>query len=282
MAKKTPQDPTGMRYNRAKSIRQLSRRLSVAQLIVLNIVRSLPTRLKVNEYDYSLVTPQALAETRRIITDVMYGQLETEEDETPFVWWFTPRIEQPYRQGAIEEVTELNRVLFDAVMAGSILLTTIPVDTYLTTKVYRDGLQLVKSEVYHSIKSLGQRTADQVMRVINDGIQAGISKQEIARQVLERFEVSKSAAKRIVDTEVNKSYNDSRIRAIQTIRDETGLNFMVEHISALLPTTRKHHADRHHHIYTPSQQTAWWNKGANRISCHCSVRSVLNENTEGS
>ena len=46
------------------------------------------------------------------------------------------------------------------------------------------------------------------------------------------------------------------------------------HISALLPTTRSWHADRHGNVYTPEQQRRWWDEGANRINCHCSVRSV--------
>jgi len=49
------------------------------------------------------------------------------------------------------------------------------------------------------------------------------------------------------------------------------------HISAFIPTTRPHHGRRHGKVSTPEQQNAWWAKGANRINCHCSVRTVLLE-----
>jgi len=54
-----------------------------------------------------------------------------------------------------------------------------------------------------------------------------------------------------------------------------GLKSMEMHYSALSPTTRLTHAQRHGNLYTVEQQRSWWAQGANSINCKCSTISVL-------
>jgi len=235
-------------------------------------VEKLPAQFVANEYAYPNVLP---LDSVRAVNDIIWGewQVEKEEDNPPPFWWFGALIELPYRQGALEQLTEINRLA----AITETLRGAIPVDSYLLSRHYRDGLAFLQADAHLSIKSLAERTASQVVREINSGIATGLSREEIADNVINRLDVSRSNAARIVDTEVMKAYNRNRLRAVQMAREETGLDLRVQHISALLPTTRKHHADRHMHTYTPQQQMEWWARGANSINCKCSVRSVLNE-----
>jgi SPP1 gp7 family putative phage head morphogenesis protein len=151
---------------------------------------------------------------------------------------------------------------------------TIETQSIISSSRYIDLVDAAVNKNYPLFKGLSETTSKQVFQVINDGIDGGLSKNAIRRKILERYEVAKSSAKRIVDTEVNKAYNNARTDLIQDYRDN-GEPLAVQHISALLATTRSHHAARHGLAYTPEQQNKWWNSGTNRINCHCSIRAIV-------
>jgi len=54
-----------------------------------------------------------------------------------------------------------------------------------------------------------------------------------------------------------------------------GHHLLLMHCSALSPTTRKSHADRHGNLYTPEEVLAWWSQGDNAVDCRCSVTCIL-------
>ena len=192
-------------------------------------------------------------------------------------------VELPYRQGTLEEVRDFNQLVAQATAAGVTaagglpLLITDPADVLLSAD-YLKGLRSAVVRNYGLIKTLSERTADQVIQQINLGIDAGDTPSEIRKAITKRFDVSKSNAKRIADTEINRAYNDARLEAAKTAAERSGLRAGVLHISALIPTTRANHAARHGKTYTPDQQLKWWNtggNGTNRINCLCTTRSVL-------
>lgn len=272
MSKRKPDDPTGQSINRNRLMRELLRRISRIQQRVVEYVSSLPSQLRPNRYVYLDVLP---LDNAREVNDIIWGEMEmSKEDEEPLPWWWgIPLVEVAYRQGVIQQLTEANRI----VATTDNLRGVIPTDNYLTSKPYRDAVRYTVSSAHTSIKSLSEKMATDVLRMVNHGVEAGLSNIQITELVVDRFKVARSNAARIVDTEINTAYNNARIHAVQLIRDETGLDLRVQHISALLPSTRKHHADRHLSVYTPQQQLQWWAQGSNRINCRCSVRSVLRE-----
>jgi len=195
-------------------------------------------------------------------------ELETFEDEHQDDWYFLPYPERAANNGTMQENAWIE-VLFQGLAFAPLLDENI-----FASDSYQAQVDRTAAANYQLIKSLSSTTAKQVNQVIIDGISAGLSKLTIRRQIIERFEVSKSSSKRIVDTEVNKAYNNARIDLVQRYRD-AGENLALMHISALLPgRTRPNHAARHGKAYTPEQQKRWWDSGSNRINCFCSTRSI--------
>lgn len=291
MAKKTQTDPTGQRDNRARTTRKLDARLEQARRGVIKLFRDVPSSRRVVRkitnadtlpvYDYDL-TPEQLeilqARIRQIIDMLL---LETQGDTMPMNWWYKPEVEQPVRQGTLEELINFNQLIAIAAAegvtgAGGVIPQRVAPEVILSSQSYIEALRSVYVDNFQTIKSLSSGTASQVIRVINNGIQSGLTPTKIAGNITERFDVSKSNAKRIADTEINKAYNDARLNATKTASDITGLRSAVRHLSALLPgRTRKTHAARHFLTYTPEQQREWWNTGSNRINCKCTIRSVI-------
>ena len=285
--RKTKSDPTGQRSNRRRTTKRLQRRIDSARRKVIDTFSRIPSTIRTNAtltYRYDMTTEQKeefYAEVRRIIALEVVGTMQA--DRVPIEWWFKPELELPVRQGYSEEIIDFNRLIKIANVRGitgknGLPAQIIPVELALTSQDYVSVLNEKYLNGFNSIKTLSDRTADQVIQTVNAGLQAGNSPSEITASITDRFEVSQSSAKRIAVTEVNQAYNDARLAATEAAAGQTGLQAGVIHVSALLVTTRREHAKRQGNFYTVAEQLTWWNEGANRINCHCTTESALLDN----
>lgn len=289
MAKKTKDDPTGLRDRRKASSKKFAARLKEAHKKIRALIKDLPFTKGVEKnaqgklvvvYDYSLDFDQTQSLYQSIRAILNEALLEIKNTAIiPLSWWWKNEIELPYRKGTAEELVEFNKLIDEAMRASVTLqgipFQNIPVELVLTSPQYLSRLNKVYVDNYDTIKSLSDKTASQVIQQINSGMDAGLSRRDIGKNVASRFDVAGASSKRIVDTEINKSYNDAKLDATEELAERTGLRPGVVHISALSPTTRETHANRNNHVYTPKQQRRWWNSDANRINCKCTVRTVL-------
>ncbi|KPX81195.1 Uncharacterized protein ALO64_02673 [Pseudomonas meliae] len=82
---------------------------------------------------------------------------------------------------------------------------------------------------------------------------------------------------RISDSELH----EMRIRKLQNdISDSARLGIPVKfmHLSALTPTSREHHVERHGELFTGQEMLDWWAEGDNRVRCRCACTPVLLDN----
>jgi SPP1 gp7 family putative phage head morphogenesis protein len=270
MGRKTKADPNGQRGNVRNTTAKLRKRLRRSQQRVLREFKAIPVtavnaREKFYAYQYDV---DFLWLT---ILDIMQGELGTMSQTMPHDWWYKSQIELPWRQGVLDEITDFNRIVKEPVTVQPILYSP----------QYLSGLRDAQSVNYGLIKTLGQDTAKSVFQVINDGMKGALTPTEIKQNIKDRFGVSESNAKRIARTEVNRAYTDARLNTVEQLEGLSGVGMGVVHKSALIPTTRRHHAARHNKVYTVQQQRKWWNTGANKINCYCSIRSIVfNEDGE--
>ena len=284
--KKTQSDPTGQARNRKRATRALDIRLKRSERQIKKLFRDVPRQRRqvtpiqnqatpVYEYDISPAQIEFLnADVQRILNE----ELETQGDNVPPLWFWSDEIEPPYRQGTAEEVNRFNQLIAAGIIAGLItdpFVQPVPVEAVLQSQSYIFDLRNIIVRNYGPIKTLSERTASQVNQQINQGMAAGFTPTEITESITQRFDVARSSAKRIADTEINRAYNDAKLDADKRAADRTGLRAGVIHISALLTTTRPSHAARHGNAYTVEDQRQWWNTGSNRINCKCNTLSAL-------
>lgn len=280
-------DPTNQARNRNRTDKKLKVRLTNAEKGVKRIMRAIPRKsrsktsirnnAKIFEYDYD---PELLAQ---FIQREIDRNLETEREALHPNHWYSEEIERPYRAGTVEEVNHFDK-LVSAALIGGLLFQKVKrffapqvptVQQVLASEPYRTALNRIQVDNYRRLKGLSDKTSNQVYDRINALLESGASPRGIAEDISARFNIARSDAKRISATEVNQAYNNAKLNATQILEEETGLRAGVIHISALLPTTRGHHAARHSKTYTVEDQQAWWAEGSNKINCHCSVESVL-------
>ena len=315
MAGKTKQDPTGQARNRKKGTLTLQRRITIAEKQVKSLFRAIPRKRRtqkaiVNQntvvYDYDL-SGDDLEQMTNSVQFILNRQLLESQNRMPINWYWRDNAGQAYNQGTAEEVVQFNQAIVAAGIAGitvrglpvdtvpvnqaivaagiagitvrGLPVDTVPVNQVLLSDVHRSALDQVYQTNFTTVKGLSEKTTTQVMQQITLGMQAGETPTKITERITERFDVSRSDAKRIANTEINKAYNDAKLAAVKIISGRTGLRAGVIHISALLSTTRETHARRHGNAYTVEQQEQWWNTGVNRINCHCSTQTVLIDRT---
>lgn len=283
------QDPTKQGRNRKRATKALDSRLSRAEKSIKRLFKAIPKQSRKQTkiqnakqetiYTYD-IDAQRLEQLSRSINFTVNDQLlDTQNDQAPFRWYWEDYVEQPYRQGAIEETRDYSQEIAIAAGLGLFarrLKPEVPaVEQVLMSESYRTRLKAVYVDNFNTLKGLSADTSKQVYRVISNGMAGGVKPSVIAADISNRFGVSRSRAKTIAETEVNKAYNNARLSTTKDLSQQTGLRSGVVHISALLPTTRTGHAARHGNAYTVEDQRQWWETGANRINCHCTTRSIL-------
>lgn len=290
---KTKADPTGQAKNRKKGTLTLDRRLIKSEREIKALFRAVPRKRKTKAtitndflinaktvyYEYEITDTESAQLGKSIEFIINNELLETQTGDMPYNWYWKDNIELPYRQGTAEELVNFNQLIAGAVISGVLIKglppRSVPIEQVLLGQNYREALNKVYVSNFEDIKTLSQRTSSQVMQQINAGIDAGDTPTAISKNISERFNVARSSAKRIADTEINKAYTDSKLNANDIAAAETGLRSGVIHISALTTTTRNTHAARHGNAYTTIDQRQWWDSNANRINCKCDVISVL-------
>jgi len=211
------------------------------------------------------------AEIRAIIN----RWLETTPENKPPRWFFDVYNNQSYGKGTNDAFTNIQRIApADFQVAGQ-PIDSFQIEQILLSEPYRQRIELVRARTFNTMKGFSGDTAKDLSITLQNAMAAGDGINETKKQIRRRFEVADSRAERIARTELNRAYTDSRMDMNKKARDDLGLNTAVMHISALAPTSRQEHVKRSGNIYTPEQQEKWWNTGANRINCLCSVTEVL-------
>lgn len=288
MGRRTKQDPTGQAAARREAYARLARRLTEAQRAVVGLFkriryeRRLETVLinaTIPVYDYQITNQELIELEAAIRTVVNAAVMETQFNRMPPNWWWQEALEPPYREGMAAEIVEFNQLVAAELVRTRTRQGLAPqrleIGAVLQSPEYQTALQNVYLRNFRELKGLSDDVSVQAMGVISRGIAAKTPPADVTASIVERFDVSRSRAKRIVDSEVNQAYNDARLDATDVAAGLTGLRAGVLHLSALIPTTREGHAARHGNAYTTDQQRRWWDSDANRINCHCSTRSVL-------
>lgn len=286
MPKKTKFDPTGQARNRKRAVKgllnkllKIRKRVRVLYKTIPKIKRSRPITTNTEEvyYEYLLI-PGAVSVLKVSITDIVNSELEIASDTVPANWFYKPNVEQPYRDGTAEQVNRSNNQIEQAVALGLLLdifrRRVTPLD-YLRSPQYFTPLQEAFSRNYSEIRSLGGRVSARASQVIIDALDAGLKPSEVIARINDTFDAEDARATRLVNTEVNRAYNDAIMQTASTLADEANMTSGVQHISARLPTTRPHHEARHRQYYSVEAQQQWWSEGTNRINCHCTVIPVL-------
>ena len=183
-------------------------------------------------------------------------------------FFLNSNIESAMRSGVFGASRDAEQELSKALGASGVSGFYDPTFT-LSSDDYRSTLSAYQEGTQEAIQGNVSTYVAQIAALVALGLANKRPLNELIADARDRIRVMKVRITQGVVTGINQGLNASVMLATEAMASAIGKKPMVEHLSALLPTTRAHHASRHKRIYTVQQQREWWSKGANRINCYC-------------
>ncbi len=145
----------------------------------------------------------------------------------------------------------------------------------LYSEPYMRRLGIAYSSTYSDWRGLSDQGRAQLASVITEGIATGKSPAGVKDDIVRRLDVSHSYAKQLSQTEITGALRKARQDEATEANVLLGLNVAILWSSALIPTTRITHAQRHGGVYSPQEVAEFYSRDGNRYNCHCGNTEVL-------
>lgn len=241
----------------------LNRWLAGVRNWLIGQIEGIPTEVIGNRvvtnrrYEYLI----SLSDLRRIVSQ-LHRRMEAEGPRQMLV----NRATAAYRQATSEAVMELARLTDDY---------TRTVTQVLQSQPYTRRAALVGARVFEVMEGFQGERAGALGRELMDAVQRGVNPRDVARTIRRRFGESRSRALRIARTEITGALRRGRLDESRDAQERLGIRTGQLWFSALSPTTRDSHAERHGRVYTVDEVLEFYSEDGNAINCLCSVRDVL-------
>lgn len=263
----TPADPTATDALERSAMKAFRGRLARIRRAYVAALDEFKPRLAINaKYAYEL--NQITLEATLAGLDALVDSILLEGGQNQ-LWFFQDYVRVAYERGTVQEFANLSRQSPAYSRVRENILSLVRSEPYQTR------LGLIRAREFEEMKGLSGNVKADMSRVLTDGMARGLNPREIATNLNQQTGIEINRANRIARTEINMALRRARMDEADDARDTMGLRTMEMHLSALSPTTRVTHAQRHGKLYTTDQQRAWWSEGANGINCKCTTVSVM-------
>lgn len=269
---RSERDPTGIEPQVDKCERDLSSRLDAIKRSFVKQVMDLPYKrlesagMAFNAfYAYEVNETELLRVYAGLDETINEYIMQTVQENS---WFYTRYIEPAMRAGSAAAYFNIARQIKEY------SLITPTLSEFLVSERYRRRVALVKSRQFELMKGLAGEMKNDLSRILAEGIGRGLNPRDIAKTISEQMEIEKGRANRIAQTEITGALRRARWDENDHAEERLGIRFMELHLSALKPTTRITHAERHGKLYTTEEVRKWYSEGANAINCYCSQTAV--------
>ncbi|MNZ24094.1 Phage Mu protein F like protein [compost metagenome] len=293
-------DPTGQGRREAAAVKALRRRVKKCATFYRTILERLEFRVVRNAdatYEFrtlpsvlALWIADAGAQVDQLLLETVERPVEAAPVSTAATapgapatattfssLWFTVEfVEGAYRDGAAKNRATL------AAQSPTYAAYRPDLRSVLLSDPYRRRLELLAAREFEEMQNLTGRVKSTMAQVLTQGMASGLGPRDIAKNLTAQTGIEERRAERIARTEINFAHNVARMDQAQEARQELGIKSLEMHVSALSPTTRKTHRDRHGSLHTVQDQRAWWSRDGNSINCYLPGTEVRGEFIAGS
>lgn len=171
-----------------------------------------------------------------------------------------------YEEGTAQTSVNLSRLTEDYAR---------PLTSVLASEPYQRRTSLVGARVFEEMEGFASKNAADLARVLMTGMEQGRNPRDVAQDIKGQFDISKGRAERIARTEINGALRRGKLDEERDAQERLGINSGMLWQSALSPTTRETHAERHGQVYTIEEIEAFYSEDGNGINCKCSFSAVI-------
>lgn len=258
-----PADPSGQDRRERGAMAEMSKRVRRCGKAYREAL-SRVTFLAVNAQAYQFLnSPDAidmlLAELAQIVEQTMTSGGR---------WLFTGYVRPAYQQGtsrAQANISNQSKVYRDA--RG--------LEQLLTSDPYLKRLSLLRGRMFNEMAGIVGGIQTVLARTLTQGLADGVGPLEIASRITESTGIVERRARNIARTETGEALREGRLAETESAA-ALGINLGVMHLSALSPTSRVDHVERHGWVGTVAEEREWYAaKPGRRNNCKCSPSEML-------
>jgi len=255
-------NPIGQTARMARAKKATNKRLRRIEKQLLRELERIPVevqngRLLTNQFYEYLISLDAL----RAIINVLTQNLQDVGQDV-----LAEQVRQAYIEGTGKAVENLSRISDDY---------TRTITQVLSSRPWLRRAALAASRVFELMDGFSGDMAADLSRILFQAVQDGVSPRVVAKDIRDRFAISRRRAELIARTEITMSLRRGRYDEARDAEDKFGIRVALIHYSALIPgRTRQTHARRHGRIVTIEEQTEWYSRDGNFANCLCSSTEV--------
>lgn len=197
------------------------------------------------------------------------------EDGVPS-WFMYTAVDQASTVGMAEGVVSLQNLT---------PAYTTTVEQMLVSQPFQNRLQFVRSRVFNEMENLSVDMKTNLNRILTNGMTNGFGPRRIAQEIHQQIglpewndgknKASYARALRISRTETNMSHREARWFTADDAEERLGIKTKQLWFSALSPTTRRTHAEKHGDVLTTQKVKEFYSKDGNAINCRCGQSQIL-------
>lgn len=264
-------DPTGIDRLERGAMREFKRRIRTILKGYIDILGRVPVEPAVNrKYEFRLdpeLLSLLLSEGDGLISRTLL------EGGERGLWFYELYVSVAYTRGTAQEFANLSNQSVSYKGAKGDLASL------LRSQPYRRRLALLRAREFEEMKGLAGTVKANMARVLTDGLGRGLNPRDIAKNLTAQAGIDERRANRIARTEISTALRRARWDESEDAQERYGLQGKEMHLSALSPTTRVSHAQRHGNLYTTEEVRDWYAEGANSINCKCNQVFVLTDDS---
>jgi SPP1 gp7 family putative phage head morphogenesis protein len=181
------------------------------------------------------------------------------------------QVAEAYADGTNQAATNLANISDDYTREITQILVSDP---------YQRRVALAGARAFENMKGFEGDTGLRLGRIIRQAVQDSRPPLAVAEDIQKEFGIARNRAETIARSEVQGALRRGRWDEAQDAQERLGLRVGLLWISALKPTTRLWHADRHGSIYTVQQVRDFYAVDGNAINCYC-TQTEIPLNAEG-
>lgn len=157
-----------------------------------------------------------------------------------------------------------------------------PLQAVLYSEAYINRLAAAKFKSYEHWTGTAASVRAELAGLIGQAVVEGKSPVDAARDIAERLGVSRSRALNWAQTDITDALRQARWAESEAAERELGIKTGLLWTSALIPTTRPHHAARNGRVYGVEEVKAFYAQGGNRYNCYLPGTRVAGRFVAGS
>jgi len=257
-------NPVGQSEKVRKATSAIDESLDATEKWLIDRFKQIPTvaivvnGLYVNKYryEYQISIPDL---------EAIVAELEIELGHVPDDYVVAQAV-SAYENGTAMAVTNLANISAEY---------TRNITQVLFSDVYQRRVALVSARVFEEMDGFQGDAGVRLSRILRGAVQDGLNPLDVVSDISKAFDVSRSRAATIARTEIGSAHRRGRWDEAQDANERLGIKTKLVWISALSPTTRLSHAQRHGSVFTVQAVREFYSVDGNSVNCKCSQTEVL-------